>query len=242
MLAIESDGGVSHRRPSLHRDDERLELVPVRGLALTFSAASCRSRVSMRDTMEVLRPGHVQDLAARPPRPRRAPTCAAPGRDHPALDAAGAAVGERISACIHRSTPGDRTFASAPTTVGSGPRACAAGGSRSSPRPSCAPPARSSLPADVAGLREREAPCGSRRGGSRPSIAAADDLEQAVRPAGGTGSGTPPSRRDRCAAATAATCSASAAFAVNGFSHSTCLPASSAAIVHLPWSPLGSGL
>ena len=40
----------------------------------------------------------------------------------------------------------------------------------------------------------------------------------------------------------AATASASSAFAVNGFSHSTCLPASSAAIVHCPCSPFGSGL
>ena len=32
------------------------------------------------------------------------------------------------------------------------------------------------------------------------------------------------------------------AFAVNGFSHSTCLPASSAAIVHSACRPFGSGL
>ena len=42
--------------------------------------------------------------------------------------------------------------------------------------------------------------------------------------------------------ATAATASASAAFAVNGFSQSTCFPASSAAIVQCPCRPFGSGL
>ena len=42
--------------------------------------------------------------------------------------------------------------------------------------------------------------------------------------------------------ATRATVSASVAFAVNGFSQRTCLPASSALTVHSPWSPFGSGL
>ena len=42
--------------------------------------------------------------------------------------------------------------------------------------------------------------------------------------------------------ATSATRSASAASAVKGFSQRTCFPASSAAMVHRPWSPLGSGL
>ena len=39
-----------------------------------------------------------------------------------------------------------------------------------------------------------------------------------------------------------ATVSASVAFAVNGFSQSTCFPAASARSVHTPCSPLGSGL
>ena len=42
--------------------------------------------------------------------------------------------------------------------------------------------------------------------------------------------------------AASATARASSALAVNGFSHSTCLPARSAAIVQCPCSPLGSGL
>jgi len=40
----------------------------------------------------------------------------------------------------------------------------------------------------------------------------------------------------------AATARASPALAVNGFSHRTCLPASTARSVHTPCSPLGSGL
>ena len=44
------------------------------------------------------------------------------------------------------------------------------------------------------------------------------------------------------AAAAAATAAASTAFAVNGFSHSTCLPASMARSVHAACSELGSGL
>ena len=43
-------------------------------------------------------------------------------------------------------------------------------------------------------------------------------------------------------AAVAATASASVVFAVNGFSHNTCLPASTAAIVHRPCKPFGNGL
>ena len=43
-------------------------------------------------------------------------------------------------------------------------------------------------------------------------------------------------------AAVAAFCSASAAFAVSGFSQSTCFPASSVASVQRVWSPLGNGL
>ena len=42
--------------------------------------------------------------------------------------------------------------------------------------------------------------------------------------------------------AAAATCSASAAFEVNGFSQSTCLPASIARSVHGACSEFGSGL
>lgn len=40
----------------------------------------------------------------------------------------------------------------------------------------------------------------------------------------------------------AATTSASAASAVNGFSQRTSNPASAARVVHSPWSPFGSGL
>ncbi len=43
-------------------------------------------------------------------------------------------------------------------------------------------------------------------------------------------------------AATSATRRASSSLAVNGFSQSTCLPASSARIVHAAWMELGKGL
>ena len=151
-------------------------------------------------------------------------------------------LGNASSARIARSTSGVRSLAVGRRDLGLlAVRAGAPCARCSVPTSIVAPPREVVLVADVGELGQREAQRGLDPP-DRAELAALDDLAHALRERvvavverlhhDEAGARRRPRRplRPPCA------------FAVNGFSHSTCLPASSAAIVHSACRPLGSGL